>query len=68
MTEHHNLSETVGANTAARYYDNGKRISRAEYDRIRDRAYREGRVDCLSTKARQVGDTFRRTNYLCASY
>lgn len=66
---HYQLTQVIGAGRAARYSANGKRISRAEYERIRDRALREGKLDCFHTKARQVGaGEFRRTNYVVARW
>lgn len=58
------LSETAGADMAARFYVDGRRVSRAAYQAIKDSAQR---LDCFATKARQLpGGRFRRTNYVSA--
>lgn len=63
------LSQTTGADRETRFTANGKRISRAEYDRIVARALRDGRLECFLTKGRQeAGGKVRRTNYSVARW
>ena len=62
------LSETSGAGMAPHYVANGKRVTKERFESIKQRAFACGRLDCFSTKARQVGTTFRRTNYSHASW
>lgn len=58
------LSETIGADMQTRFYVDGRRVSRAAYQSLKDRAQR---LDCFATKARQLpGGRFRRTNYVSA--
>lgn len=53
----------------ARFFANGKRISRDEWERIHIRANIDGRLDCFSTRAiPQPGGTFKRFNYSHAVY
>lgn len=63
-----NLTQTLGADKSTRYSANGKRVSKARYDEIVERALRDGKLDCFHTKARQIGTTFRRTNYSSARW
>lgn len=61
---HYSLSQTLGADMETRFYADGRRISREEYDTIVARAIRDGRLDCLHTKGKQFdGGRIRRTNY-----
>ena len=69
MTQYFDLVEHYGADMPARYYVNGRRVSRREFQSIKDRAHTQGRIDCFSTKGRQLpGGKIRRTNYCVASY
>ena len=53
--------EHIGANTLSRFYIDGKRVSRSDYNRAKDSCTR---LDCFMTKGRQVGrGKIRRTNY-----
>jgi hypothetical protein len=67
-THHYSLTTVTGADKEARFYANGVRISRERYDEICRRALMSGKLDCFSTKAKQIGTTFRRWNYSQASY
>lgn len=58
------LVEHVGA-YETRYIVDGRRVSRERFNALRDRATR---LECLQTKAKQVGTTFRRTNYSIAVF
>lgn len=65
----YDLVQTLNPDAPARYSANGRRISKSEYERIVETAYRLGKVDCLSTKAKQLpGGTFQRKNYSCARW
>ena len=53
--------EHIGADTPARFYIDGKRVSRLDYNRAKDSCTR---LDCFMTKGRQMaGGKIRRTNY-----
>lgn len=61
---YYNLTQTQGADMETRFHVNGKRVSRATFDAIRNQAARLG---CFSTRARQLpGGKTRRTNYSVA--
>lgn len=65
--EHYQLSETIGAGMESRFYINGKRVSRADYQAIKERAYSIGRLECFHTRAWTIrGGKTRRTNYSIA--
>lgn len=66
---HYHLSETNGGDKPARYFANGKRVSRDEFERIKARALRDGHLDCFHTKAKQLpGGKFRRVNLSTARW
>jgi hypothetical protein len=55
------LVEHIGADMPSRHYADGRRISAADARDLKDRAER---LECLSTKGRQLpGGRIRRTNY-----
>ena len=63
MTEHN------GADTPARYYVNGIRVSAERFRDLKERAYSSGRLDSFATKGRQLrGGRIRRTNYCVATF
>lgn len=69
MATSYQLTEHSGGNCPPRYYVDGIRVAKTRFDAIRDRAHREGRLDCFATKCRQIGNgEFRRTNYSVATY
>lgn len=59
------LSETNGAGRDPRFFADGVRISRDAYRIMKDTACR---LDCFHSTAKQVGTTFRRTNYVSAYF
>ncbi len=68
MRYHYELVQHTGADMEARYYSNGTRVSRERFEYIETMAHMYGRMSNLWTKARQVGTTFRRTNYKTCQY
>jgi len=53
--------EHIGANIPARFYIDGKRVSRHDYNAAKDSCTR---LDCFCTKGKQLtGGHIRRTNY-----
>lgn len=64
---HYQLIEHIGGDKPPRYYINGKRVSYDAFEVIRKAAYANGSLGCFLTKAKQIGTTFRRTNYSNAS-
>lgn len=64
---HHNLIEVLGANMPKRCYVDGKRVSVAAFEDIRHKATMRGRLECFSTKGKQLpGGLIRRRNYSVA--
>jgi len=58
------ITQILTTGAPARFYCNGVRIGRAAYEALMDRAYSDGTLCCLSTKAKQMpGGTFKRWNY-----
>jgi len=54
--------EHIGADIPARFYIDGKRVSRRDYDAAKDSC---ARLDCFATKGKQLpGGLIRRTNYV----
>lgn len=69
MTKSYQLTEHNGGGFPARYHVDGKRVSKTTFDTIRDKAFRDGRLDCFQTKCRPIGNgEFRRTNWSVAHY
>lgn len=69
MKNHYSLVQTLTTGKPARFSANGKRISRAEYERITTRARMHGRMECFDTKAWSLPDGgIKRKNYSTASY
>lgn len=65
----HSLAEHIGGGMEARFYVDGVRVSRADMETIKTRAYAGGRVDCFHTAAREVeGGKTRRVNHSTATY
>lgn len=63
------LTEHCGAGYPSRFYIDGRRVSRSHFNCIRDKAHREGKIDCLLTVGKQLdGGRIRRTNYSCATF
>jgi len=59
-----NMTQTLSPDGPARFYRDGRRIGRAAYEALMGRAYSDGTLCCLSTKAKQMpGGTFKRWNY-----
>lgn len=60
----YNMSETKGGGMEARFYIDGKRVSRATFQTVEREA---SRLDCFHTRAWPVaGGKTRRTNYKSA--
>jgi hypothetical protein len=58
------LVQVLNPDSPARYSRDGRRISKAEYDRLIERAIADGRYSCASTQAKQLpGGKFKRWNY-----
>ena len=69
MKNHFQLTQYIGADQQARFYANGKRISRAEFETIETRAYMSGRLDCFQTIGKEKpGGKTRRINYKTAQF
>ncbi len=63
------LCQVAGADMPTRYSANGKRISRDKYERITAAAFRDGKLECFHTKAKQLpGGRIRRWNYISARW
>lgn len=63
------LIQTTSPDAPARYSANGKRVSREEYERIADRAFREGKLECFQTIAKQLpGGRIKRKNFSIARW
>jgi hypothetical protein len=63
------LRQTMNPDRPARYYADGKRITKAEYDRLFNKANLHGHADCFATKCRQLpGGKFQRTNYVSVRF
>ena len=59
-----NLSEVLSPSAPARFHIDGKRVSRAHWEAVKERAYADGTLCCFSTRAKQMpGGTFKRWNY-----
>ena len=65
MTHHHEMVRHVGADMPARYYQDGRRVSRGHYEHLMHKAHTAGRVDCLHTRGRNVGRSVRFTHSCC---
>ena len=64
---YYSLCQTVGADMPSRFSVNSVRVSRERYERIRDAAIHEGRLECLRTVGKQFpGGRIRRKNYASA--
>lgn len=58
------LTQVLSPDRPARYSANGRRISKAEYDRLIERGIAEGTYSNASTRAIQLpGGRFKRWNY-----
>lgn len=65
----YNLTQTLQPDKPARHYANGKRINRAEYERITTMARMYGQHDTFRTSAKQLpGGKFKRKNHSCARW
>jgi len=63
------LSDHEGAGMQARFYVNGKRVSRDEFETIETRAYMSGRLHTFHTIGKPIaGGKIRRINYKTAQY
>lgn len=59
-----NLCEVRTTGKPARFHINGKRVSRAEWERVTDQAHSEGTLCCFSTRAKPItGGGVKRWNY-----
>ena len=66
---HHNLIEHKGADMPARFYIDGKRVSREKFEHVEQIARAYGRSECFYTKCRELeGGRLRRINYKTVSY
>lgn len=72
MTEYkrfYALRQTLTDGRPARFSANGKRISRAEYERIFAAGNASGIVDCFHTECKQIGNgEFERINHVTVRY
>ena len=64
----YNIAEIKGADMQARFYVNGKRVSREKCENIKQQGYMFGTVNTFHTKAWQVGTKTRRTNYMTVTF
>lgn len=63
------ITETFTTGKPARFYCNGKRIGRAEWQALMDRAYEVGALYGLSTSAKTLpGGVIKRRNFSVISY
>ena len=69
MNNLYRLTDHKGAGMTARFYINGRRVSRERYELIEQMGYTNGRVDCFHTSAKPVdGGKTRRSNYKTVQY
>lgn len=69
MQKHFELVEHKGAGLQARFYVNGIRASREEYEHIEQMGYSHGRISTFHTKGKPMpGGKIRRTNYKTVQY
>lgn len=66
MNRYYQLTEVTGADMPARYSINGRRVSKDRFRDVRDNA---DRLECVTTRGKQVGGgRIRRWNYTTAVY
>lgn len=62
------LTEHTGGDVPSRYYVDGRRVSYAAFETLRDKAHRWGKLDCFQSRGRQLpGGRIRRTNWSSAT-
>lgn len=59
------LIQCLSPDRPARYSRDGRRVSKAEYDRLVNAGIADGSYSCAMTRAKQMpGGTFKRWNYV----
>lgn len=65
---HFQIAEHTGGDMPARFYIDGKRVSRAAMQDLKDKAYSHGRLECFQTVGKErPGGRTRRVNYSTAA-